>query len=91
MGWPLGGCVTIQSLYHDKRTAWLWACHDTIDCIMTVGQRGMVVGCVAIQHGQGCDTASGKGLGCDTNFVSSLGEGLRYAYGRATQGHYTAA
>ena len=28
-------CVTIQSLYRDKRAAWSWACHDTIDCIVT--------------------------------------------------------
>ena len=38
-GWPLGGCVTIQSLYHDKRAVWLRACHDTIGCIVTGGQR----------------------------------------------------
>ena len=34
-----GNCVTIQSLYHDKRAVWLRACHDTIDCILIVGQR----------------------------------------------------
>ena len=38
-GWLLGGCVTIQSLYRDKRAVWLWACHDTIDCIVKGGQR----------------------------------------------------
>ena len=75
----------------DKRTTWLWACHYTVDCIVTMGQRGMAAGCVAIQHSQGCDTTSGKGLGCDTNFVSSPGGGMRYEQGRATQGHDTAA
>ena len=35
LGWPLGGCVTIQQLYHDKRTVWAEACHDTINCIVT--------------------------------------------------------
>ena len=34
-----GNGVTIQSLYRDKRVAWLWACHDTINCFMTVGQK----------------------------------------------------
>ena len=34
-GWTLGVCVTIQSLYREKRVAWLWACHDTTDCIVT--------------------------------------------------------
>ena len=34
-----GNCVTIQSLYRDKRVVWLRACHDTIDYIVTVGQR----------------------------------------------------
>ena len=34
-----GDCVTIQSLYRDKWAVWLRACHDTIGCIVTVGQR----------------------------------------------------
>ena len=34
----------------------------------------------ALRHTrQVCDTTSGKGLGCDTDFVSSPGGGLRYA------------
>ena len=36
-GLAVGGCVTIQSLYHDKRAVWLRVCHDTIDCIVTRG------------------------------------------------------
>ena len=39
LGWPLGGCVTIQKLYLDKLgegLAWLAeVCHDTLDCIVT--------------------------------------------------------
>ena len=35
----MGCCVTIQSLYRDKRTILLRACHDTIDCIVIGGQR----------------------------------------------------
>ena len=31
-------CVTIPSLYRDKRAAWSWACHDTIDCIV-IGEK----------------------------------------------------
>ena len=38
-GWLLRVCVTIQSLYRDKRVAWLRACHDTSDCIVIGGQR----------------------------------------------------
>ena len=36
-GWPLGELCHI--LYRDKRAVWLRACHDTIDCIVTVGER----------------------------------------------------
>ena len=80
-GWPLGGCVTIQSLYRDKRAVWLRACHDTIDCIVTGGEEGLAAGCVAIQHSQGCDTARGRAhasgdtvaQACDTT-----GPGLRH-------------
>ena len=89
MSWE--ACHDTIGLYHDKRTIWAEACHDTIDCIVTGGLRGMAAGCVAIQHSQGCDKTSGKGLDCDTNVVSSPRGGLRYAQGRVTQGHDTAA
>ena len=45
---PLGDCVTIQSLYRDKRTVG-WACHDTIEYIVTGEQEARPLGCVAIQ------------------------------------------
>ena len=59
-GWPLGGCVTIQSLYRDKRAVWLRACHDTIDCIVIGGAEAWPLGMsrynVATQPGLRCDT-----------------------------------
>ena len=56
MGWPPGGCVTIQSLYRDKRAVWLRACHDTIDCIVTGGQRLGRWACrdTMLRHGRAC-------------------------------------
>ena len=45
---PLGDCFTIQSLYPDKRTVG-WACHDTVECIVTGEQEARPLGCVAIQ------------------------------------------
>ena len=33
-------CVMIQSLYRDRREAWLGVCHDTIVCFMTGGRPG---------------------------------------------------
>ena len=48
-------------MYRDKREPGYEACHDTINCIMTGGKRGVVAGCVAIQHNQGCDMALDRG------------------------------
>ena len=76
VGWPLGGGVTIQSLYRYKRTAWLWACHDTIDCIVT---RGREVWPLAMSQYNTARVAIRQVAG------------LRYSQGRATQGHDKAA
>ena len=51
LGWPLGGCVTIQKLYRDKLTEGLngWVIVSRYnDCIMTGAKARQVGNCIAI-------------------------------------------
>ena len=48
----------IQSLYRDKQIVWLRACHDTIDCIVTVGKKVWSLAVARYSTSRGCDTTT---------------------------------